>query len=233
VTRTFILFFSLVVCPATAGAQSFVSIFTQLPKDFSRLAQPANVAILGTAGGASLILYPKDDEIADRTADPDDFFMAGDVLGEGVTHAVAGLAIYVSGRVMRNTEVGGFGSDLLRAQLVSGIITDGIKWATNRTRPDGGKYSFPSGHTSSAFATASVLQHHFGWKAGVPSYVIATYVASSRMAHSRHFVSDVVFGAGIGIASGRATTFHLRESTVTVVPSLTFHSVAINVSIIN
>ena len=93
--------------------------------------------------------------------------------------------------------------------------------------------SFPSGHTSSAFATASVLQHHFGWKAGVPSYVVATYVASSRMAHSRHFVSDVVFGAGIGIAAGRATTFHLRETTVQVVPSVTFHSAAINVSIAN
>jgi membrane-associated phospholipid phosphatase len=134
---------------------------------------------------------------------------------------------------MHNTDVGGLGSDLLRAQLVSGIITDGIKWATNRTRPDGGKYSFPSGHTSSSFATASVLQHHFGWKVGVPSYALATYVASSRVANSRHFVSDVVFGAGIGIASGRATTFHLRDSTVTVAPSLTFHSAAINVSITN
>jgi membrane-associated phospholipid phosphatase len=231
-TRIVIVFCALVVCPATAGAQSFVSIFTQLPKDFSRLAQPANAIILGTAGGASLSLYPKDDEIAEQTS-PDGFFKAGDVLGEGVTHAVAGLAIYVTGRVMRNTDVGGFGSDLLRAQMVSGIIADGIKLATNRTRPDGGKYSFPSGHTSSAFATASVLQHHFGWKVGVPSYVVATYVASSRMAYSRHFVSDVIFGAGIGIASGRATTFHLRETTVQVVPSVTFHSAAINVSITN
>jgi membrane-associated phospholipid phosphatase len=231
--RLLVLFLALVVCPATAGAQSFASIFTQLPKDFTRLAEPASAIILGSAGASSMALHPKDDEIARRANDPDDFFMAGDLLGEGVTHAAAGLAVYVTGRVTRNTVVGGLGSDLLRAQLVSGIITDGLKLATDRVRPDGGKYSFPSGHTSTAFASASVLQEHFGWKVGVPSYVVATYVASSRMAHNRHFISDVVFGAGIGIAAGRATTFHVRENTVRVAPTITRNSAAITLSITN
>jgi membrane-associated phospholipid phosphatase len=231
--RTLVLFLALVVCPGTAGAQSFASIFTQLPKDFSRLAQPSTAIILGSAGAGSLAVHPKDDEIANPENPADAFFKAGDVLGEGSAHAAAGLAIYVTGRFMRNTTVGALGSDILRAQMVSGIITDGLKVATNRTRPDGGKYSFPSGHTSSAFATASVLQGHFGWKAGVPSYALATYVASSRMAHNRHYLSDVVFGAGIGIASGRATTFHVREATVRVAPTVTLNSAAINVSITN
>jgi membrane-associated phospholipid phosphatase len=231
--RTLVLFLALAVCPITAGAQSFVSIFTQLPKDFSRLTQPANAIILGSAGAGSLALHPHDDEIALRVHDPDDFFVAGDLLGEGWTHATAGLAVYVTGRVMRDTTVGGLGSDLLRAQLVSGIITDGLKLATNRTRPDGGKHSFPSGHTSTAFASASVLQEHFGWKVGLPSYVVATYVASSRMALNRHYVSDVVFAAGIGIAAGRATTFHVHERTIRVAPAVTRTSAAINVSIVN
>ena len=231
--RTLVLCFVVSVLPGSAGAQSFASIFTQLPKDFSRLAQPSTAAILGSAGAGSLAVHPKDDEIANQVTDPDPFFKAGDVLGEGTTHAAAGLAVYVTGRVMRNTTVGSLGSDILRAQLVSGIITDGIKVATNRTRPDGGKYSFPSGHTSTAFATASVLQSHFGWKAGVPSYALATYVASSRMAHNRHYLSDVVFGAGIGIAAGRATTFHVRDAAVRVAPTVTLNSVGINVSITN
>ncbi len=231
--RTLVLLFVVSVFPGSAGAQSFASIFTQLPKDFSRLAQPSNVIILGSAGIGSLAVHPKDDEIAGETNDANPFFQAGDVMGEGITHAVAGLAVYVTGRVMHNTAVGGLGSDLLRAQIVSGVITDGLKLATNRTRPDGGKYSFPSGHTSSAFATAAVLHSHYGWKVGVPSYAAATYVGSSRLAQNRHFLSDVVFGAGIGLASGRATTFHLRDATVRVAPTITRNSAGLNVSITN
>jgi len=232
-TRTIILLLALVVCPGTAGAQSFASIFTQLPKDFSRLAQPSNIIILGSAGALSLAVHPKDDDIAEQANEPDPFFNAGDILGEGITHAVAGLAVYVTGRVMHNTTVGGLGSDLLRAQIVSGVITDGLKLATNRTRPDGGKYSFPSGHTSSAFATAAVLHGHYGWKVGVPSYALATYVGSSRLAQNHHFLSDVVFGAGIGLAAGRATTFHVRDTTVKVAPTITRTSAAIIISMTN
>ena len=231
--RRLVLVLALVACPIPAAAQSFVSIFTQLPKDFSRLAQPSNMVILGSTGLGSLALLPKDDEIAVRVHGPNDFFTAGDLLGEGWTHAVAGLSVYVTGRVIRNADVGGLGSDLLRAQMVSGIITDGLKLLTNRARPDGGEYSFPSGHTSSAFASAAVLHGHFGWKVGVPSYVVATYVASSRMALNRHFVTDVVFGAGIGIASGWATTFHVRDTSITIAPTVTRGSVTVNVNVVN
>jgi membrane-associated phospholipid phosphatase len=229
--RTLVLFLAVIVCPSSAGAQSFLSIFTQLPADFSHLAAPANVGILAGTGLGSLALHPKDDEIAAKTNDADDIFMAGHILGDGATHAAAGLAIYVTGRIRHDTKWGTLGHDLLRAQLVSGLITDGIKLATNRTRPDGRDYSFPSGHTSSAFASAAVLQSHLGWKVGVPSYLIATYVASSRMANYRHFATDVLFGAGIGLASGRATTFHRGNSTVTIAPSVAHDSAGINVRI--
>jgi membrane-associated phospholipid phosphatase len=230
--RTLLLLLAVVVCPATSGAQSFVSIFTRVPADFVQLAAPSSLAILGAAGGGSLALHPKDDEIARRANDPDRFFAAGDALGEGTAHAAAGLAIYFTGRLRHDTKWATLGHDLLRAQLVSGIVADGLKLATNRTRPNGGAYSFPSGHTSSAFATAAVFQNHFGWKAGVPAYLLATYVASSRMAHNRHYASDILFGMGIGVASGRATTFHLRHTTtVTVVPAVSPTSAAVNVSV--
>jgi membrane-associated phospholipid phosphatase len=226
--RTLVLAVVVAVCPATAGAQSFVSIFTELPADFGHLAAPSNLAILGIAGGGSLALHPKDDEIAQRANDADDIFMAGGVLGDGATHAAAGLTLFIAGRVAHNRKSAQLGVDLLRAQIVSGVITDGLKLATNRTRPDGRDYSFPSGHTSSAFATAAVLNSTFGWKAGVPAYIVSTYVASSRMANYRHFATDVLFGAGIGIASGRAVTFDHRNRTVTVAPAITFHSVGVS-----
>jgi membrane-associated phospholipid phosphatase len=230
--RTLVLVLTVVACPAGAHAQSFRSIFTQLPEDFSHLSTPGNVGILAGTGLGSIALHPKDAEIARRANDADQFFVAGGVLGDGATHAAAGLAVYVAGRIRHDTGWGTLGHDLLRAQLVSGMITDGIKVATNRTRPDGRSYSFPSGHTSSAFASAAVLHSHFGWKVGVPSYLIATYVGSSRMANYRHFATDVLFGAGIGLAAGRATTFHHQSTTVTVVPAITADSASVNVSIL-
>ena len=78
--------------------------------------------------------------------------------------------------------------------------------------------SFPSGHASTSFATAMVLQEHFGWKAGVPAFAVAAYTAVSRVAANQHWASDVVFGAAVGLASGRTVTIQLRETRVTVAP---------------
>jgi membrane-associated phospholipid phosphatase len=229
--RTLVLAAAIAICAAVAGAQSFASIFTGLPSDFGHMAAPSNVAILGATGAASVAVHPEDQPIALRVNDPDPIFTPGNVIGNGATQVAAGLAVYIGGRLAHNERVGGLGVDLLQAQLVSGIITQGVKLAADRTRPDGGKYSFPSGHTSSAFATAAVLQSHFGWKVGVPSYVLAAYVGSARMATNHHFASDVLFGAGIGIAAGRATTWHPRGAQVTLVPAVGPGSAALNVSV--
>ena len=78
---------------------------------------------------------------------------------------------------------------------------------TRRPRPDGSDNgSFPSGHTASAFASATVLERHFGWKAGVPAFGFATYVGLARMSANKHNMSDVIMGAAMGIASARAVT---------------------------
>src|SRR5262249_34217597 len=80
--------------------------------------------------------------------------------------------------------------------------------------PDGTRqsgYSFPSGHSATTFAAATVLQQHLGYKAGLPTYLIASYVAASRLHDNRHFASDVVFGAVTGIVVGRSVTWHGRN----------------------
>ena len=75
-------------------------------------------------------------------------------------------------------------------------------------RPDGSsELSYPSGHTSGTFASATVLKRHFGWKVGIPAFSVASYVGASRLALNRHYLSDVVFRAAIGIAAGRTITF--------------------------
>ena len=64
------------------------------------------------------------------------------------------------------------------------------------------------------FATATVLQRDLGWKVGVPAYGLATYVAASRIQDKRHFLSDVTFGAAIGIVAGRSVTIGQRRRSI-------------------
>jgi membrane-associated phospholipid phosphatase len=76
-----------------------------------------------------------------------------------------------------------------------------LKPLVNRTRPDGGSQSFPSGHSASAFAGAGFLQMRYGWKLGAPAYALAAFVGYSRVESKRHYTSDVVAGAALGIGA--------------------------------
>jgi len=64
------------------------------------------------------------------------------------------------------------------------------------------------------------LQRHFGWTAGVPAYAVASYVAASRVQTQRHYLSDVAFGAALGIVAGRTIGVgHGRQLTLTPLPA--------------
>ena len=66
------------------------------------------------------------------------------------------------------------------------VYTSALKTVTSRTRPDGSDtLSFPAGHTSTAFAWATVANAHYGWKVGVPSYFAAGAIGLSRVATVR------------------------------------------------
>ena len=89
-------------------------------------------------------------------------------------------------------------------------VTYILKPTIDRTRPNGGHMSFPSGHATSAFAGAAFLQRRFGWRLGIPAYGLASYVAYSRVETKQHYTSDVVAGAAIGVATNLVFT-HPRE----------------------
>jgi membrane-associated phospholipid phosphatase len=81
-------------------------------------------------------------------------------------------------------------------------------------QPDGRQasgYSMPSGHATLTFTAATILQQHLGYKAGLPTYLVASYVAMSRLHDNNHYASDVVAGAATGIIIGRAVTYHGRN----------------------
>jgi membrane-associated phospholipid phosphatase len=97
------------------------------------------------------------------------------------------------------------------------MMTQTIKHATGRERPDGSSHtSFPSGHASDTFAFATALERHLGWKGAVPAYIFSSYVAISRLPANRHWLSDAVFGSAVGIIAGRTVTRHGSEFPVTV-----------------
>src|SRR6185436_13866001 len=111
------------------------------------------------------------------------------------------------------------GGDIMRAQLLSQLYVQTLKYTVRRERPDqSNNLSFPSGHSASAFATAGVLQRHYGWKVGVPATVVAAYVATARVHDNKHYLSDVIFGAAMGIASERTVTLHAGRYGVTLIP---------------
>jgi len=102
----------------------------------------------------------------------------------------------------KTNKVSHLGFDLLRAQALVQGLTYAIKYAAQRDRPTGECCSFPSGHASVTFATAAVLERHLGYRNAWPTFLIAGYVAASRLHDNRHFLSDVLFGSALGIASG-------------------------------
>lgn len=166
--------------------------------------------ILAIGGGAALLGHPLDDSLNDRISGSHTvahIFAPGKYIGYAWVQATAALTTYIVGRTMKTEEgrtnkVSHLGFDLLRANILTQALTYGVKGIAQRNRPDGACCSFPSGHASVTFASASVLERHFGYRAAWPTFVIAGYVAASRLHDNRHFLSDVLFGSALGIASG-------------------------------
>lgn len=197
-------------------------LLRQIPSDFRRLASRDSALVLGLGGALALAARPYDHRITAAASRSTrlDFFEPGAVAGGGWVQGGGAVATYALGRLARNPRIADFGSDLVRAQILNGVASTALKAAVGRRRPDGSsRLSFPSGHSSATFASATVVRQHFGWKAGVPAYVLAAYVAGSRLQANKHFTSDVVFGAALGITAGRAVTFG-RRSRVALAPVL-------------
>jgi membrane-associated phospholipid phosphatase len=148
---------------------------------------------------------------------PTTAFESGNVIGNFLFQTGAGFATFGIAKAYGNQKAAHLGRDIVRAQIVSQSIVQVLKYSIRRDRPDGSdNKSFPSGHSASGFATATVIHRHYGWKAGLPAYGLAGYVALARMAWNRHHASDVVMGAGFGIASARTVTMSVAKSKFSV-----------------
>jgi membrane-associated phospholipid phosphatase len=201
--------------PANLG-RAFVGVF-----DRDNLAP---LLIGGTATAASAALDENVQGSIDSRAWHDAFATAGSPLY--TTVFVGGM--FAAGRFAPGTRFRAMTYDMLDAFVVNAAYTEALKLAITRERPDGqDEKSFPSGHTSTAFALATVAERHYGWKVGVPAYALAGVMGASRVQQDKHYLSDVVAGATLGYIVGR-TVERLngrplpagRQATVSVTPIL-------------
>lgn len=155
--------------------------------------------------------------------------MDGARVGGDPGSLIASAALWAVGRARQDRTQKLVGLRALESVVASGIVTGGIKGLVGRARPsaspndarsiallrglrDGSDYqSFPSGHTTAAFAFASAVDAEWGrLSPGRPRWVapalygLATLTGISRVFHDRHWTSDVVMGGAIGFVTGRA-----------------------------
>lgn len=161
-------------------------------------------------GGAAALAAHKADEYVQAhvvgNPNADAFFAPGRVIGL-IVPLGGSVGTYAWGRMRNQPRVSHVGSDLIQGQVVAQVLTQALKYTTRRERPDhSGATSFPSGHAASTFAFATALERHLGWRYASPAFAGAFYVAASRLPANRHWFSDVVFGAAVGIIAGRTVT---------------------------
>lgn len=234
------------VSPTKAHEESFSGyLFQELPKNLLRGTTETfsgwHLAILGAGGGAAIGLSQTDadDEVRSGAGDSiGDFATIGDIAGNGFTLGGIALSTYIVGRVAEDDKMIATGKALIESQILAQTMTVLLKVATDRERPDGSgdrlDSSFPSGHASGTFALASTVDAMYGHEIGIPLYLLAGFVAFSRLSDEKHFLSDVVFGAALGTVVGRSVAgFHKQEEQkrMAILPYADAHGVRLMLTV--
>ncbi len=146
----------------------------------------------------------------DKSLDPTFKFFTNSVVPVSIG---APLVIYAVGYLNKDIDLKRKGIYIGETFVVNAFVTTALKYSVNRARPyvtypeidketSGGSGSFPSGHTSDAFATATSLSIAFPkWYVITPSFIWASAVGYSRMDLGVHYPTDVFAGAIIGSGS--------------------------------
>ena len=144
-----------------------------------------------------------------------------------VTYAnVFSIATYATGLFIRNEDLRVSGRLMFEALSLAGVSVITIRYIAARSRPYSGDgpwkfhwfkwnneiQSFPSGHTTVAFAFSTVLAERIDniW-ARIAFYGMATLTAFARVYNNQHWMSDVIIGAGLGLAAGLHVVRRERE----------------------
>lgn len=192
------------------------------------------IATLAVAGTAALIDQPVRKAMI-RHHGSNKYMRRIEPFGAEYSLGVLG-GFYLAGVALDNDKAVSVAQDGLAASIVaSGIVTPALKFTIGRSRPrqNAGRYdfhpfsgsvSFPSGHTTQAFAVASVISAHYdNLLVDTAAYGVAAAVGLARVYHDAHYTSDVVAGAIIGTLVGHSIVEHnqkLREGKLALLPEV-------------
>jgi membrane-associated phospholipid phosphatase len=201
--------------------------------------QNLGLAAASVVGVAAILDRPIRDEMRRHAPNNSRFLKTVERFGAEYSLGVLG-GFYLAGTIGNNDIATAVAQDGLAASIIaSGIITPTIKFITGRARPRentgiatfhpfslsySSNSSFPSGHTTQAFAVASVIANHYDevW-VSYSSYTVAGLVGAARIYHDAHFASDVMAGAMIGTLVGKSVVAHnktMRSANMAIMPEI-------------
>jgi hypothetical protein len=211
--------------------------------------QNLGLAAAGLIGVAAIADGPVRDEMARHAPNSSRFMRNVERFGAQYSLGVLG-GFYLAGAIGNSDTATAVAQDGLAASIIaSGMITPAIKFVTGRARPRenlgvahfhpfslsySSNSSFPSGHTTEAFALASVIASHYEetW-VDCAAYSVAGLVGAARSYHGAHFASDVLAGALIGTLVGKSVVAHnnpLRSGKVVLLPEITPGSIGVRIT---
>lgn len=166
-----------------------------------------NALVLTATMGASITIRETgvDDTIRNRThgsralGDMDETIQ---LLGHPGVHFAGAGVLWLGSTLAQDVKTHEVAKSLTQALAVNGITTLALKAAANTRAPDNVRHAWPSGHTSSAFTVAAVLNEYYGPWVGLPSLALAGLVGYQRLDSRVHDFSDVVFGGVLGYVVG-------------------------------
>ena len=207
--------------------------------------QQAGWVTLGILGTAAFVDRPLQDEMRRHAPNNNRFMSQVERFGAQYAVGVVG-GFYLAGAAGNNTAAEVAQDGLAASLIASGLITPSIKLVVGRSRPRANagianfkpfsdpNASFPSGHTTEAFALASVIANHYDelW-VQYSAYSLAGLVGVARSYHDAHFASDILTGALIGTLVGQSVVTHnrtLRTAKITLLPDLTAGQAGVRVA---
>ena len=179
----------------------------QLGRNFLKLFTKQNLSTVYTGAVATGISSAFDDELHDYFAKRNvesTWAEIASTIGKSYVLAPAVTTILILGHRSSDERFRAFSYALTQGYILNVALTQGLKFATSRERPDhSSNNAFPSGHAADTFMIATVLNRYYGRKAGLIGYSAAAVISASRLKKDRHWLSDVVGGAALGYIVGR------------------------------
>lgn len=211
-TKSVILFFCCLLCAFEAKAQADSTVLfreNKAPltvkidrKEFNLNRLHHSCCLAAPVAALGLAMWPADEAISDRVADGMPHFRThvDDYLRFVPLAAQVGMSLGgVQGHSRNRWQV--LATDAMAGAMMVATV-GGMKYTIDRTRPNGESAGFPSGHTATAFMGATLLAHEYGHKSvwiPIASYSVATATGALRILNNKHYVSDVIVGAAVGI----------------------------------